>query len=60
VSQTPYMETEVLLALLAEDEGQARQLLADMFPGELVTLERHAVRLAELARIARREALEDR
>jgi hypothetical protein len=33
-SQTPFVETEFLLAVMEEDYEKAGQIAADMFPGE--------------------------
>lgn len=46
MAETPYVETEALLALLSEDEDALRALLRDLLPGELENLRRHAQDLA--------------
>lgn len=41
-SETPYVETEALLAVMNDDEGRLAELLGGMFPGELDDLVRTA------------------
>lgn len=56
--ETPYVETEALLAVMNGDEDEARRILGGMYRGERVDLLGHAERLAELAEeINRAEAL---
>jgi plasmid stability protein len=49
VEPTNYSESNALLALIQGDEDEAREILADMLPGELVGLAEAADRLHHLA-----------
>jgi hypothetical protein len=59
MSETPYVETEALLAVLNDDEERLAGVLDDMTPGELDQLARHARHLAWSCRkaAARKEEL---
>lgn len=46
--ETPFQETEALLAVGLEDIGAAEGILQDMLPGELRKLARDARELAEM------------
>jgi hypothetical protein len=48
-NETPYMETEALLALLNVDLERCQEILDQMLPGELRTLDRLTERLSILA-----------
>jgi hypothetical protein len=48
--ETPFSETNALIAVDAGDEGQAREWLADYSASELLRLWRTATRLADLCR----------
>lgn len=47
-TETPYVETEALLALLNDDEERALALIADMLPNERASFAKVAARLAAL------------
>jgi hypothetical protein len=47
--QTPFQESEALLAVIADDEDRAMEILAEMSPTERDTLRVQATRLASLA-----------
>lgn len=47
---TPYLESEAILALGADDENHARTLIADMLPGERNALADQANRLVLIVR----------
>lgn len=47
---TPYFESEAILALGADDENHARNLIADMLPGERNALADQANRLVLIVR----------
>lgn len=53
MSQTPFIETEALLAVMDDDEDRSRELLATMLPNELARFERQVDRLGELVVEAR-------
>lgn len=48
MAQTPYAETEALLAVMSEDSDRARTLLDDMLPGERRTFARQVGALANM------------
>lgn len=49
MSDTQFMETEALLAVMADDAPKAAQILDQMLPGELRELAEAATHLAILA-----------
>lgn len=58
--QTPYVETEALLAVMNEDDGRAEELLGEMHEGELVTFARQLHELGLMVANATRDAARDR
>lgn len=54
INETPYAETEVLLALLNDDEARAREILLECYPNELDRLDEIAKKLSEMARSSAR------
>jgi hypothetical protein len=52
--ETPYLETEALLAVLKEDDEELDTILGKMLPGELAKLVSSCYLLADRAREARR------
>jgi hypothetical protein len=57
MAETPYAETEALLALLGEDESECERILLEFTPNELSTLARVAGELEEMCLAARRIVL---
>ena len=48
MTETPYTETEALLAVMNDDWDRCVELLAGMLPGELIRFEEQAYRLHQL------------
>lgn len=46
--ETPYVETEALIAVMCDDIDKARRILREFYPSELSRLAEHAVQLASL------------
>jgi hypothetical protein len=57
VSETPYVETEVLIAVMNGDIDEAKRLLRDCFPGELNELATNAFKLYTMANAIRNTKL---
>lgn len=49
-NETPYIETELLLAVMNDDEDRAVSLLGEMLPGERQELARQCDQTAKLLR----------
>ncbi len=49
MAQTPWLETEALLAVMSEDEDEALRILDEMLPGERRAFVEHLDRLSLLA-----------
>ncbi|GAA1624278.1 hypothetical protein GCM10009733_021180 [Nonomuraea maheshkhaliensis] len=54
---TPYAETEILVALAAQDIHHGRALLADMMPGERRALEHHCEEVINLIQLLREDEM---
>ncbi|MEV0149741.1 MULTISPECIES: hypothetical protein [unclassified Nonomuraea] len=52
---TPFVETEVLLAVGARDVNYVRALLAEMTPGERRTLERQCEEISGIIQVMRED-----
>jgi hypothetical protein len=55
VSETPYPETEALLAVMNGDTVRMLGLLADMLPGELRAFEKHLTVLRGHVKVCREQ-----